>query len=194
MTLTKRQHDVLEFVKRFRQNRGLAPTLEEIATELHVSKVTIFEHLQALERKGYIRKTRNHSRSLEIVDPRDGSNVVPILGRVAAGVPIEPIEVPEEFRLSDLVPSNGCYLLKVEGNSMIDEQIRDGDYVLVERRETAENGETIVAVVHGEGATLKKFYRERDHVRLQAANAEVAPIRARDVKIQGIVRGVIRRY
>ena len=196
------------FIRFFRGKNKISPTLDEIAEALTVSKVTIFEHISALAKKGYIRKTRNHSRSIELLDdsgaPTDAApgettrvtgDGLSILGRVAAGHPIEPVEVPEAFSFSDLVPPDrDCYILKVEGNSMIDEQIRDGDYVLVEKRTTANNGETVVAIVDGEGATLKRFYREKERIRLQPANPDMRPIYTQSADIQGVVVGVIRRY
>lgn len=196
MTLTKRQHEVLEYIRHFQRNHQISPTLDEIAEALTVSKVTIFEHIQALARKGYIRKTRNHSRSIELIENEESSTGgLSILGSVAAGLPIEPIATPEAFSFDDMVPPDrDCYILKVQGNSMIDEQIRDGDYVLVEKRDTALNGETVVAIVDGEGATLKRFYREKNRIRLQPANPDMEPIYTRNADIQGIVVGVIRRY
>ncbi len=225
MTLTKRQHQTLEFIRDYRRRHGLSPTLEEIAGAFTISKVTVFEHIQALQAKGYIRKTKNRSRSIELVeenldhdvrdasrpggvpgaltDPADLAPQTPagslhgldVLGRVAAGFPIEPIEAPESFEFTEMLPPGAeCFLLRVEGNSMIDEQIRDGDLVLVESRDTARNGETVVAVVEGEGATVKRFYREDGHIRLQPANPEIAPIFTQECEIRGVVVGVIRKY
>lgn len=195
MTLTKRQHQVLEFIREYKSRHGIAPTLEEIADSLTVSKVTVFEHVQALEKKGHLRKTKNRSRAIELVEDAETSASLPILGTVAAGGPIEAIEVPETFDFEEMIPGGSdCFILRVSGNSMIEEQIRDGDFVLVERRNTAHNGETVVAIVDGHGATLKRFYRENDRIRLQPANSSMEPIFARDVEIRGIVVGVIRRY
>lgn len=199
MTLTKRQHQIYEYLRDYRERRGLSPTLDEIAEAFTLSKVTVFEHVRALEAKGYVRKTPNHSRSVEIVE-RDGDAralhpPLEIIGTVAAGGPIEAIENPETFDLGDWIPPSGtCFVLRVTGNSMIEEQIRDGDYVIVESRPTANNGETVVALLGEEGATLKKFYREADRIRLQPANAELEPIYVRDVQIRGVVVGVVRRY
>jgi repressor LexA len=196
MFLTRRQHDVLEFIKHFRREHGISPTLDEIADAFAVSKVTVFEHVQALQKKRLLRKTRNHARSIELVEesPRSAT-ALPILGTVAAGKPIEAVENPDTFDLEDLLAEGAdCFILRVEGNSMIDEQIRDGDYVLVERRLVPEQGETVVAALEGGDVTLKKFYREKGRIRLQPANPELRPIYTRHVDIRGVVVGVIRRY
>jgi len=198
MTLTKRQHQIYEFLRQYRDRRGLSPTLDEIAEAFALSKVTVFEHVRALEAKGYVRKTPNASRSVEIVErdqPREMHPKLEIVGTVAAGSPIEPIETPEPFDLGEWLPPTGtCFVLRVSGDSMIEEHIRDGDYVIVESRPAANNGETVVAILEEEGATLKKFYREDEHVRLQPANPRLEPILRRDVEIRGVVIGVLRRY
>jgi repressor LexA len=198
MYLTRRQLEILDYIRQFRQNNGISPTLDEIAESFTVSKVTVFEHIEALQRKGILRKTRNHARSIELIDEDAGSSRAPsvrVLGTVAAGRPIEAIEIPDTFELGDLLPRrNECFLLRVEGNSMIDEQIRDGDYVVVEKRSIPRNGETVVAVIDGNEATLKKFYREKGRIRLQPANPELEPIYTRDVDVKGVVVGVIRKY
>lgn len=196
MFMTRRQHEILEFIRQFRKNQGISPTLDEIADSFSVSKVTVFEHVETLVRKGLLRKTRNHARSLEPVSPDPlESPSVPVLGRIAAGRPIEAVENPERLDLNDLVPpGKKIFLLEVEGNSMIDEQIRDGDLVIVEPRTTAQQGETVVAILENGEATLKKYYRERGRIRLQPANPEIAPIHTRHVEIRGVVVGVIRRY
>jgi repressor LexA len=161
----------------------------------------VHEHLSNLEAKGYIRKSYNESRSIELTrtEYRLGAMEVPLLGTVAAGEPIEAVQELEVLAVPEsMVSSRGeHYVLRVRGNSMIDEQIRDGDYVVVQARETAQNGETVIALVDGESATVKKYYREGNgRVRLQPANPEVAPLLypERRVRIQGIVVGVLRNY
>ena len=194
--LTKRQSDILTFIREYRSKAGFSPTLEEIAAEFGVNKVTIFGHVGELERKGAITRGERHSsRSIQPAEeaPRDSGDIQ-ILGRIAAGAPIETIEDPEALSLQDLVPpGREVYALRVKGDSMIEDAICDGDLVLVERRQEARNGETVVAVLPGEEATLKRFYLEEDGVRLQPANSTMEPIRVPAVEIRGVVVSVIRQ-
>src|SRR5690606_7063297 len=182
MPLTKRQKEILDFLELFLAEYGYPPSYEEIARNFgYTSLATVHEHLENLRQKGYIRKSYNASRSIELVPTGGGASAVelPLLGLVAAGQPIEAgadqesVAVPE-----DLVGRGGRhYVLKVRGDSMIDEQSRDGDYVIVNSRDTADNGEMVVALVHGDSATVKKFYREGDgRVRLQPANVTMSPM------------------
>jgi repressor LexA len=203
MPLTRRQREILDYLTEYIEHRGYAPSFEEIAERFHFqSLATVHEHLTNLERKGYIRRTPNESRAIEVVPPRGqtGATELPLLGLVAAGQPIEAIaDATDTIAVPDtLLPRRGrSYVLKVRGRSMIDEQIKDGDYIVVHERAQAENGETVVALVGGESATVKKYYREPGGwIRLQPANAEMSPIRVneRDVLVQGVVLGVIRRY
>ena len=202
MPLTKRQKEILDFITGFIEEQGYAPSFEEIAKAFGYSSLaTVHEHLSNLERKGYIRKSYNESRSIETV-PEDGTPSaleLPLLGAVAAGLPIEAI--PDQESLSvpmDMIrPGKDNFVLRVEGNSMIDEQIRDGDYIVVSSQSTASDGEVVVALVGGENATVKKLYREPgDRVRLQPANPAMDSIvlSARDVAVQGVVVGLIRRF
>lgn len=202
MPLTKRQKEILDFLEGFLGDNGYPPSFEEIARHFgYTSLATVHEHLENLKQKGYIRKSYNASRSIELVPTgmRVAAVELPLLGQVAAGLPIEAIEdtetiaVPEDF----LARGGQHYVLRVKGDSMIDEQIRDGDYIIVNSRNTALNGEMVVALVHGDSATVKKFYREADgRVRLQPANASMPAMifRGEDVRVQGIVVGVVRRY
>jgi len=202
MPLTKRQKEILDYIQGFIAERGYAPSFEEIADSFGYSSLaTVHEHLSNLERKGYIRKSYNESRSIELVDSGGGAQSVelPLLGRVAAGVPIEAVQDSETLAVPpDMVRRRrDNYVLRVEGNSMIEEQIRDGDYIVVQAQETAEDGEMVVALVGGESATVKKLYREPgDRIRLQPANPTMEPIfvGADELRIQGIVVGVIRKY
>jgi len=202
MPLTKRQKEILDFLEQFVAENGYPPSFEEIAEHFgYTSLATVHEHLENLRVKGYIRKSYNASRSIELVDSGTsaGALELPLLGNVAAGVPIEAIEDRETIAVPETLLRRGGqhYVLRVKGDSMIDEQIRDGDYVIVSARPTAQNGEMVVALVGDDSATVKKFYNERDgRVRLQPANATMPPMffRSQDVRVQGIVVGVIRRY
>jgi repressor LexA len=202
MPLTKRQKEILDYVETFIDDRGYAPSFEEIADAFGYSSLaTVHEHLSNLERKGYIRKSYNESRSIELVGRDNGTPVVelPLLGAVAAGLPIEAVQETETLAVPpDMISRRrDNYVLRVEGNSMIEEQIRDGDYIVVQAQDTAEDGQMVVALVEGESATVKKLYRERGgRIRLQPANPTMEPIvvDAADVRVQGVVVGVIRKY
>jgi repressor LexA len=200
--LTKRQREIVDFFQEYVGVHAISPTLEEIAQAMGVNKVTIFGHIAELERKGVLRKTaRGISRALKLAPSMRGPAPTPrpspihILGTIAAGRPIEALEVPEELDLADLAPKDReVYALRVRGDSMIEDAIRSGDLVLVERRTHAHNGEIVVAVLPGEEATLKRYYREGDQIRLQPSNVAMAPILVAEVEIRGVVLGVIRRY
>ena len=202
MPLTRRQHEILDYLRAHIDDKGYAPSFEEIAERFAFqSLATVHEHLTNLERKGYIRRTHNESRAIEIVPPKGqtGATELPLLGLVAAGAPIEALTDNETFAVPDeLLPRRGrSYVLRVRGSSMIDEHIKDGDYVVVQERTQADNGDTVVALLNGAGATVKKYYREPGGwIRLQPANAELSPLRVneRDVMVQGVVVGVIRKY
>ncbi len=200
--LTKRQREILDYLASYIGEHGYAPSFEEIATAMkYASLATVHEHLSNLERKGVIRRSFNESRSIEVLSRAraPGGAEVPLLGTVAAGEPIEAVTEQEAITLpEEMLPATGPnYVLRVRGDSMIDEQIRDGDYVVVHGRSTARNGETVIALLQGTHATVKKFYREKSGwVRLQPANAALEPIYVHedDVTIQGVVVGVIRKY
>jgi len=202
MPLTRRQKQILDHLEQYIQENGYAPSFGEIAEAFgYGSLATVHEHLSNLERKGYIRKAYNESRSIEMVPAtaQRGGVELPLLGEVAAGQPIEAVVSSETVMVPpDLLRRRGeNYVLRVVGNSMIDEQIRDGDHIIVNSRSTAEDGEMVVALIDGEGATVKKLYRERDgRIRLQPANEQHLPMYFHPdaVAVQGIVVGVIRRY
>src|SRR5712692_10601693 len=202
MPLTRRQREILDFISTHIESKGYAPSFEEIARRFSfTSLATVHEHLSNLERKGYIRRAHNESRAIEIVPPKGqtGATELPLLGLVAAGEPIEAISGTDTIAVPDeLLPRRGrSYVLKVRGSSMIDEHIKDGDYVVVHERPQADSGQTVIALVHGEGATVKRFYREPGGwIRLQPANDTLQPLRLneRDVIVQGVVVGVIRKY
>ena len=195
--LTRRQRDILHFFEEYATAQGISPTLEEIARHFGLNKVTIFGHVAELERKGCLRRAApGVSRGLQIVRASAPPVGLPVLGTIAAGVPIDALETPEVLAFEELVPPGGnVYALRVRGTSMIEDSICDGDLVLVERRSDPAPGETVVAVLPGEMATLKRYYPEPDgRVRLQPANAALQPLVVDEVEIRGVVIGVIRRY
>ena len=202
MPLTKRQREILTFLTGYTEANGYAPSFEEIASQFNYNSLaTVHEHLSNLERKGYIKRNYNESRAIEILPSEAFPRAIelPLMGAVAAGAPIESIAVDEHVSVpEDFVRRNGQhYVLRVRGNSMIDEQIRDGDFVVVNERQSADNGEMVIAMLGGSSATVKKFYRERDgRIRLQPANETMSPIyvHENDISIQGVVVGVLRRY
>lgn len=249
LMLTEKQIRVLRYFRDYRKEHGIAPTLEEAAQALGVSKITIHEHLNQLSRKGAVHRDRAKARAVAILyDPDADDDVVqqpqsrlrradggvgrgsrmghggaagagggrsragggpardwadedavpclPLLGRIAAGRPIEAIEDREDLPLTDLVPTgDSIYLLRVKGKSMIEDHIDDGDLVVVERRETANDGDIVVAILEDEEATLKRFYRESNGmIRLQPANSEMEPLFTNRVQLRGVVRGVIRKF
>ena len=198
--LTRRQREILDYLGEFIQQHGYAPSLEEIGRRFGLSSLaTVHKHLTNLQEKGFIRRAWNRSRSVELVPTRGGGRAVelPLLGFVAAGVPIEAVATSESIAVpEDLVGKRDTYVLKVRGDSMIDEQIRDGDFVVVEDRKTAENGEMVIALLGGSDVTLKKFYREDGRIRLQPANPAMQPLMVapEQLQIQGVVVGVMRKY
>jgi repressor LexA len=202
MSLTRRQHEILTFLSSYNEERGYAPSFEEIAEHFQFNSLaTVHEHLSNLEKKGYIRREYNESRAIEIVPSEAFPKglELPMLGYVAAGSPIEAIAGSETISVPDSFTrrAGNHYVLRVKGNSMIDEQIRDGDYVIVNERPSVDNGEMVIALLDGNAATLKKLYREKDgRIRLQPANDALAPlyVHENDVTIQGVVVGVLRRY
>jgi len=202
MPLTKRQREILNYLTLYSEQNGYAPSFEEIADNFsYNSLATVHEHLSNLERKGFIKRSYNESRAIEILPSELVPKAIelPLLGAVAAGVPIEAVAHQETIAVPDTMVqrSGNHYVLRVRGNSMIDEQIRDGDFVVIIDRHSADNGEMVIAMLHGNSATVKKFYRERDgRIRLQPANETMAPlyVHENDVTIQGIVVGVMRRY
>lgn len=202
MPLTRRQSEILAFIRQYSQEQGYAPTLQEIGRRFGLSSVaTVHKHVAQLVAKGYLkRERRNASRDLEVVAdvPMAGRSVaVPLLGTVAAGVPIEALPDAEEVWLPEQwLGRRRTFALRVRGNSMIEEQIRDGDVVVVEERETARNGETVIALVDGENVTVKQYQRRGSVIRLIPANQSMEPLEYPEerVQIQGVVTGVLRRF
>ena len=206
MAITKRQRQVYDFIAEFVQKNQYSPSFEEIGDGLGLSSLaTVHKHVSNLEKKGLLSRDYNRSRSIDLLPPKgrlkqamsvNSGTMVPLAGRIAAGQPIEAIERAETISLADFTRSRDVFALEVRGESMQDEHIVDGDYVLVEKTKIAHNGDIVVALVEGSDATLKRFYREGDNIRLQPSNARMKPIivPARDVEIQGRVIGVLRKY
>jgi repressor LexA len=206
MALTKRQKQVLDFIAAFVDENGYCPSYEEIARGLELASLaTVHKHISVLENKAYLKRGFNQSRSLELApkylqEQRRAKPVrteIPMLGRIAAGSPVEAVEQRESLSFADFTGSGDTYALQVRGDSMIDDHICDGDMILLERVQQARDGEIVVALVAGSDATLKRYYRESDDmVRLQPANSMLKPILvpAKDVQIQGRLLAVMRKY
>lgn len=193
---TKKQRAILEFIAAYQAKHSVSPTLEEIGDEFGVHRVTIFQHVSALERRGAIRRGTQLARGLEILDPEFlPQHPVRIVGTIAAGRPISAIETPEPLDLEEYVPQDGGhYALRVQGDSMVDDGIRDGDLVVCRKAGSARNGQVVVAIVGDEEATLKRFYRLPDgRVRLEPANARMRPVVVDACEVRGVVVSVIRR-
>jgi repressor LexA len=197
MNLTKRQKEILDFIRSYRETSGISPTQREIREHFELSSFgTVQKHLKRLEEKGALSREWNRSRGISPSEPKATSREVPLLGAVAAGHPIEPFPVEETIEVpASLLGRGEHFVLRVRGDSMVDDGIRDGDYVIVSKRSGAQNGQTVVALVRGE-ATLKRYYAEGSRVRLQPANATMKPLTvdARDVLVQGVVTGLMRNY
>ena len=201
MYVTRRQKEILDYLRRHIERKGYAPTIEEIGDHFGLrSLATVHKHLSNLQQKGFIRRQTYRSRALELVPAQRTRHAVelPLLGRVAAGIPIEAVARSETVAVPEEMAGRGdAFVLQVQGDSMIDEQIRDGDYVIVENRTDTQNGEMVVALLDGQNVTLKKLFQEADgRVRLQPANPAVAPliVPAANVRVQGVVVGVLRKY
>jgi repressor LexA len=200
MAITRRQKEVIDFLSGFTQKNGYSPSYEEIASGLGLSSLaTVHKHITNLQNKGMLQRARNRSRSIDVLPARPARKAferLPLMGRIAAGKPVEAIETAESISLGDIIGSREVFALEVRGDSMRDEHIISGDYVLVERTRTAREGDIVVALIDGTDATLKRFYREGDMIRLQPSNAEMDPIyaAAANVDIQGKVLGVLRKY
>jgi repressor LexA len=205
MAVTRRQKEVLDFIAHFIEQHGYSPSYEEIAQGLQLASLaTVHKHISTLEAKQYLKRGFNQSRSLdlgakyfqEVRRVRTEPAGVPLVGRIAAGAPVEAIEQREALRFGDFTDNPNVFALEVRGDSMIEDHICDGDLALIEKTSTARDGETVVALVRGAEATLKRFYREGDMVRLQPANAALEPIvvPAAEVAVQGRLLAVLRRY
>jgi repressor LexA len=206
MAITRRQRQLYDFISEFVQKNGYSPSYDEIRIGMELNSLaTVHKHITNLEKKGLLTRDYNRSRSIDLLPPKgrlkqamsvNTTMVLPLLGRIAAGQPLEAVENPETISLADFVRSKEVFVLEVRGDSMQDEHILSGDYVLVEKAKTAHNGDIVVALVDGSDATLKRFYREGDNIRLQPSNVNMQPIivPAANVDVQGRVIGVLRKY
>jgi repressor LexA len=206
MAITKRQRQLYDFISDFVQKNGYSPSFDEIREAMGLNSLaTVHKHVTNLEKKGLLTRDYNRSRSIDLIPPKgrlkqamsvNTTMVLPLMGRIAAGQPIEAVENPETISLADFVRSKEVFVLEVRGDSMQDEHILSGDYVMVEKSKTAHNGDIVVALVDGTDATLKRFFREGDSIRLQPSNVNMQPIivPAAAVQLQGRVIGVLRKY
>ncbi|HEV3038710.1 MAG TPA: transcriptional repressor LexA [Candidatus Angelobacter sp.] len=206
MAITKRQRQVYDFIHDFIRGNGYSPSFEEIGQGMGLTSLaTVHKHVSNLEKKGLIKRDYNRSRSIDVLPvrgllrrqtPKPVDVTLPLLGRIAAGQPIEAVQNAESISLGDITRSKDVYVLQVKGESMKDEHIVDGDYVLVEKAENARDGEIVVALLEGSDATLKRIFREGSKIRLQPSNSTMDPIvvNAKSVQIQGRVIGVLRKY
>ncbi len=197
MYLTRRQREIFEFIRDFIGRRGYSPSIAEIGERFGLSSpATVHKHLQNLASKGLIRRDWNRSRAIELVEQREEEREVPLLGVIAAGEPITVFEGAESLPIPWRGSAHGVYALRVQGESMVEDGIQDGDYVIIEKRQEPRQGETVVALIEGERATLKRFYREEKRIRLEPRNPEHEPIILEDgeLLIQGVVVGLLRRF
>jgi repressor LexA len=198
MYFTEKQLRILEFIKQFRDERGISPTLEEIAENFGVTKITIYEHINQLERKGALKREKFRARSIELLVPveeRKARFAMPLMGNLRGGAPIEATEVREDFNLSEFLPlGKNCYALRIRGDGMLDDHITDGDLVIIEKKEKAVDGDTVVAVLGSGEACIRKYFLDDDHVRLQSTNGSMKNEVVKDPEIRGIVVGILRRF
>lgn len=194
--LTRRQKEVLDYLKTFINKHDYAPSYREIADHFGYSSVaTVAEHVDSLKEKGYLENEENMARSIQLTPTWDERTFsIPLLGSIAAGLPVEAVRTAETIDIPRDMMGKNVFALKVRGDSMEDDGILDGDYVIIEQTSNPKNGDIVVALVDGNGVTLKRFYRENDHIRLQPANGKYEPIRTKRVVVQGKVRGVIRKF
>lgn len=199
MVLTRRQKEILSYIQESIAGNGYAPSLNEIGRHFNLHSIsTVHKHLVHLEEKGLIKRHWNRARAIELTTTeKPEARDVPLAGVIAAGAPIEAVRGNELVAVpEDMIGRREVFALRVRGESMVDEQVRDGDYVIVERRTDPKNGEMVVALIDGERATLKKFYREKDRIRLQPAHPTMKPIFVpeEELTIQGVVVGLLRKY
>ena len=194
--LTKRQQEIIGFIKKYLNEHDYAPSYREIAENFNLSSVaTVADHIEALKEKGVLENEENLARSIQLTPQWDERTFeVPLMGTIAAGKPIEAIRTSETITIPKDMMGKNIFALKVRGDSMIEDGIYDGDYVIIEQIKEPRNGDIVVALVDNDNVTLKRFYREKNRIRLQPANSKMPPIYPRRVMVQGKVKGVIRKY
>lgn len=193
--LTKRQQEVYQLIVEKIRSRGYGPTVREIGQAFDIKSPNgVMCHLQALVRKGLIKREPNMSRAISVVRDQDRQSGVPLAGAIAAGSPLETFEQSDRIDFGEMFTKDNHFALKVRGQSMIEDHIDDGDFVVVKKQPTARNGQIVVAMVDGSETTLKRFYREAGRYRLEPANSTMAPIYANKVDVLGVVVGVIRQF
>jgi repressor LexA len=193
--LTRRQREIYDFIRSKIFKRGYGPTVRETADAFGIKSPNgVMCHLRALEKKEMIRREPNMSRAIQLLDDGPSDTGMPLAGVIAAGRPVEAIEQNERIDFRDMFGQTDLFALQVKGQSMIEDQIAEGDYVVVRKQETARDGQIVVALLADGEATLKRYYREAHRVRLEPANREMKPIYSKNVRIMGVVVGVVRRY
>ena len=194
-SLTARQRDIYEFLKDLILNRGYGPTVREIGSQFGIrSPNGVMCHLKALEKKGLITREPHMSRAIQLTESPEARMSLPLAGQIAAGSPVLAVEEDERIDFSSMFDSDEHFCLRVKGDSMIEDQISEGDYVVVKKQDSCRDGEIVVALIDGQEATLKRFYKESNRIRLEPANSKMKPIFSDNVEIMGVVIGVVRRY
>jgi len=198
MYFTEKQLRIMEFIQQFREERGISPTLDEIASNFGVTKITVYEHVNQLERKGALKREKFRARSIELLAPveeRKARYSMPLMGNFREGLPIEATEEREDLNISEMLPyGRNFFALRVRGNELANDHLTDGDLIIAEKRELVDNGDVVVAVLNGGKACLKKFYREENQIRLQSPNGSMESQLVTHADIRGVVVGILRRF
>ena len=198
MYFTEKQLRIMEFIQQFREERGISPTLDEIASNFGVPKITVYEHVSQLERKGALKREKFRARSIELLAPveeRKARYSMPLMGNFREGLPIEATEEREDLNISEMLPyGRNFFALRVRGNELTNDHLTDGDLIIAEKRELVDNGDVVVAVLNGGKACLKKFYREENQIRLQSPNGSMESEMVTHADIRGVVVGILRRF
>ncbi len=198
MYFTEKQLRIMEFIQQFREERGISPTLDEIASNFGVTKITVYEHVNQLERKGALKREKFRARSIELLAPveeRKARYSMPLMGNFREGLPIEATEEREDLNISEMLPyGRNFFALRVRGNELTNDHLTDGDLIIAEKRELVDNGDVVVAVLNGGKACLKKFYREENQIRLQSPNGSMESELVPHADIRGVVVGILRRF
>ena len=198
MYFTEKQLRIMEFIQQFREERGISPTLDEIASNFGVTKITVYEHVNQLERKGALKREKFRARSIELLAPveeRKARYSMPLMGNFREGLPIEATEEREDLNISEMLPyGRNFFALRVRGNELANDHLTDGDLIIAEKREMVDDGDVVVAVLNGGKACLKKFFREDGQIRLQSPNGSLESEMVSHADIRGVVVGILRRF